>query len=49
MTSTNFANTVLGEAVNAATQKLATELDAQCLAPADDSRKPERLGCRCIG
>lgn len=27
MTSTNFANTVLGEAVNAATQKLATELD----------------------
>jgi curli biogenesis system outer membrane secretion channel CsgG len=28
MTSTNFANTVLGEAVNAATQKLATELDA---------------------
>jgi putative ABC transport system permease protein len=28
MTSSNFANTVLGEAVNAATQKLATELDA---------------------
>jgi hypothetical protein len=28
MTSTNFADTVLGEAVNAATQKLATELDA---------------------
>ena len=28
MTSSNFANTVLGEAVNNATQKLATELDA---------------------
>jgi curli biogenesis system outer membrane secretion channel CsgG len=28
MTSSNFADTVLGEAVNAATQKLATELDA---------------------
>jgi curli biogenesis system outer membrane secretion channel CsgG len=28
MTSTNFADTVLGEAVNAATQKLASELDA---------------------
>ena len=28
MTSTNFANTVLGEAVNAATQKLATDLDS---------------------
>jgi curli biogenesis system outer membrane secretion channel CsgG len=28
MTSANFADTVLGEAVNAATQKLATELDA---------------------
>lgn len=27
MTSSNFANTVLGEAVNAATQKLAVELD----------------------
>lgn len=28
MTSSNFANTVLGEAVNAATAKLATELDS---------------------
>ena len=48
MTSSNFANTVLGEAVNNATQKACDGTRWQCVAASDHDCKPERLGCRCI-